>query len=207
MEPVYIPQKEKHYTLEEWMIKGVISGKMLQWKERQELQIKSRSMKQSAMDILLDRPKWPSKTNYEAFLNMLSDENLYDLLLLVEMGETLDVNTGLDSGAERFLDFYKRHPELRKSDRYFMISEIIDRKYLPAAIRIGQLLMELPRGTDISSFPKNLFNWNDGETLESLHRIKAEQEDEKENESEEEPEDEPENIIPFPSLEEDISDE
>ena len=180
METVYIPQKEKHYTLEDWMIRGVINGKMLQWKERQELHIKRRSRPRSAMDRLLDRPAWPSKTNFEAFLNTLSDENLNDLVFLVEMGETLDVNIGLDSGSERFLDFYQRHPELVKDERFFLYSEIMDRKYLPAALRIGQLLMELPKGTDVSTFPKDLFDWEDGEMNESLHRFMTEDQDEPE---------------------------
>lgn len=180
METVYIPQKEKHYTLEDWMIRGVINGKMLQWKERQELHIKHRSRPRSAMDRLLDRPEWPSKTNFEAFLNTLSDENLNDLVFLVEMGETLDVNTNLDSGSERFLDFYQRHPELVKDERFFLYSEIMDRKYLPAALRIGQLLMELPKGTDVSTFPKDLFDWEDGEMNESLHRFMTEDQDEPE---------------------------
>ena len=132
------------------------------------------------MDRLLDRPEWPSKTNFEAFLNTLSDENLNDLVFLVEMGETLDVNTNLDSGSERFLDFYQRHPELVKDERFFLYSEIMDRKYLPAALRIGQLLMELPKGTDVSTFPKDLFDWEDGEMNESLHRFMTEDQDEPE---------------------------
>ena len=82
METIYKPQEEKHYTLEDWMIRGVINGKMLQWQEREELHIKLRSKPRSAMDRLLDRPEWPSKTNFEAFLNMLSDENLNDLVFL-----------------------------------------------------------------------------------------------------------------------------
>ena len=195
METIYKPQEEKHYTLEEWMIRGVINGKMLQWQEREELHIKLRSRPRSAMDRLLDRPEWPSKTNFEAFLNMLSDENLNDLVFLLEMGETLDVNTDLDSGWERFLDFYKRHPELRKNERFFLYSEIMDRKYLPAALRIGQLLMELPKGTDISTFPKNLFDWEDGEMKESLHRFISEDQDE------------PEENIPSPGKKGDKTDE
>ena len=195
MKKVYIPQKEKHYTLEDWMIRGIISGKMLQWKERQELQIKHRSRPRSAMDALLDRLEWPSKTNFEVFLNTLSDENLNDLVFLVEMGETLDVNTDLDSGSERVLDFYQKHPELVKNERFFLYSEIMDRKYLPAALRLGQLLMELPRGTDISKFPKDLFDWEDGEATECLHRIVSEGEDD------------PENVIPFPSIKGDEIDE
>ena len=195
MKKVYIPQKEKHYTLEDWMIRGIISGKMLQWKERQELQIKHRSRPRSAMDALLDRLEWPSKTNFEVFLNTLSDENLNDLVFLVEMGETLDVNTDLDSGSERFLDFYQRHPELVKNERFYLYSEIMDRKYLPAALRLGQLLMELPRGTDISKFPKDLFDWEDGEATECLQRIVSEGEDD------------PEDVIPFPGIKGDEIDE
>ena len=195
MKKVYIPQKEKHYTLEDWMIRGIISGKMLQWKERQELQIKHRSRPRSAMDALLDRLEWPSKTNFEVFLNTLSDENLNDLVFLVEMGETLDVNTDLDSGSERFLDFYQRHPELVKNERFYLYSEIMDRKYLPAALRLGQLLMELPRGTDISKFPKDLFDWEDGEATECLQRIVSEGEDD------------PEDVIPFPVVKGDEIDE
>ena len=195
MKKVYIPQKEKHYTLEDWMIRGIISGKMLQWKERQELQIKHRSRPRSAMDVLLDRLEWPSKTNFEVFLNTLSDENLNDLVFLVEMGETLDVNTDLDSGSERFLDFYQRHPELVKNERFYLYSEIMDRKYLPAALRLGQLLMELPRGTDISKFPKDLFDWEDGEATECLQRIVSEGEDD------------PEDVIPFPVVKGDEIDE
>ena len=195
MKKVYIPQKEKHYTLEDWMIRGIISGKMLQWKERQELQIKHRSRPRSAMDALRERLEWPSKTNFEVFLNTLSDENLNDLVFLVEMGETLDVNTDLDSGSERFLDFYQRHPELVKNERFYLYSEIMDRKYLPAALRLGQLLMELPRGTDISKFPKDLFDWEDGEATECLQRIVSEGEDD------------PEDVIPFPVVKGDEIDE
>lgn len=171
MEKVYIPQKEKHYTLEDWMIRFVINGKITQWKEIQDFD--EQHTQQSYMDMLLGRGRFPSKDAVNTCLNMLSDENLSDILLLAAMGETFDVDLNLDPDEGRFLDFYQRHPELVEDDRNICLHFIEDKKYLPAAIRFGQLLMELPKGTDISDFPTNLFDWRDGVAAYDLDKLMA----------------------------------
>ena len=88
MKTIYIPQKEKHFTLEDWMIRSVINAKITQWNELQEINEK-KSL--GAMDVSLGRMNYPSQTDFEAFLNLLSDENLNDIILLAAIGETLDV--------------------------------------------------------------------------------------------------------------------
>ncbi len=165
MNTIYIPQKEKHFTLEDWMIRSVINAKITQWNELQEID-ERKSL--GAMDASLGRMNYPSQTDFEAFLNLLSDENLNDIIMLAAIGETLDVNTDLNTREERFLDFYQRHQEMIQDDRFDMIYLIMKKKYLPAAIRIGQMLLELPKGTDISDFPSELFNWNEGDTHDIL---------------------------------------
>ena len=140
------------------------------------------------MDELLGRNEFPSETEFEAAINLLSDENLNDILLLAAMGETFDVNMDLKPGEERFLDFYLRHPELTEKSRNHNWFILKDKKYLPAAIRMGQMLLEMPTGTDISGFSVHPLDWTEGQTDASLGRLiarsKAEQKKEEASDGE-----------------------
>ena len=169
METVYTPRKEKHFTPDEMLIRMVINCKITQWMELQEQD--EHPPERSAIDELLGRNEFPSEKNLEAAINLLSDENLSDILLLAAMGETLDVNMDLNPGEERFLDFYMRHPEMVENDRYCSWHAIKDKKYISAAIRLGQILMELPKGTDIGGFSAQPLDWTESQTDTSLRRL------------------------------------
>lgn len=171
MEKVYIPQREKHYTLEDWMIRFVINCSIKEWMEI--LGDDDWGAELSDMDLLLGRGRRSSKNTFDSCLNQLNDENLCDILLLEGIGEDHDVDLTLDPGEERFLDYYRRHPDMIVDRRTICLHFIEDRRYLPAAIRIGQMLLELPKGSDISRLPADLFDWDEGVSDEEMRKLIA----------------------------------